>query len=1171
MEYASRWRRVVAYVLDGFLVFLLLLLALIALLGILSVAMQQAFPPGTWMTADDGSLTLGWPWSWAIGALILLLPFLVGLFYFALAESSGRRGAATPGKRMLGIWVADLQGGVPTYWQAAIRYGALLWLPPTLFFAGGLAAWALGGPLAFALSLAGVAVGVAGPLMTFFGNRRQALHDWLSRTVVLRVRSPTMSLRYPGIAASHTGGVYRTRPRWLEATMRGPRAWTKRGFLCALLCLVLGVGIIGLLLPPPGVVQWWALNAEVTKADRRGAYTEGIAAGERALALARQAFGPANPATLASLNNLAVLYEKQGRYDEAEQLQKEALEEELATLGPERPSTLISKNNLAGVYRAQGRYNEAERLYKEALEGQRRVLGPTHSDTLASLNNLAMVYRAQGRYGDAERLYKEALEEERRVLGSAHPTTLTSLGNLAEVYQAQGRYGDAEPLYKKALEEERATLGSAHPNTLMSLGNLAGLYQAQGRYGDAEPLYNEALEGQHKALGSAHPNTLNSLNNLALLYGAQGRYDDAERLYKEALEGRRKTFGSAHPDTLVSLDNLAQMYREQGRYDEAEQLYEEALEGGRAALGPAHPDVLLSRLNWAANLAALGRITDAVHQLQTMETPILDRLGTELYASEAPGVRRSLVASQASYQDVALNLALRPGAGSEGAELAATTVLRLKSLQAEEEAFLAHLARRGEDPHVRELVTEIAELRSWLAALVLRTQLQAASPTEPSQNQVAALGAQLQAKEFALSQASREYAKQLQVRSFDPAKLRTRLPPRTALLELRQYQPYDFRASMSAPPRWAGLLVTRNRVRVVDLGPMAGTDEAAQDLLADAESGAGQRAAQELYKQLISPLAAELAGLKRLYLAPDGALNLVPFAALLGPDGRRLAEVLDLRLLQTGRDLLRKDLDRDNPSQGLLALGNIDFGPAKPAQVVAAPAIRTAAVGPTLGSASPEELRGAAAACLQRGFIELPATAAEVHNVEKMYRAAHPSEPVEVWEGTEASEARLRAHRPPRVLHLATHGFYCQKTLQDRPMLLAGVALANANVALREAGQDGILHAIEAQDLDLEGTELVVLSACETGLGQIDYGEGVSGLVRALRTAGARHVLVTLHGVSDPGAADFMERFYRHWLAQRRSDPAAAFRAAQLEAIAAPPDSPARRDQTWAQFVIVGG
>src|SRR5689334_16714115 len=153
--------------------------------------------------------------------------------------------------------------------------------------------------------------------------------------------------------------------------------------------------------------------------------------------------------------------------------------------------------------------------------------------------------------------------------------------------------------------------------------------------------------------------------------------------------------------------------------------------------------------------------------------------------------------------------------------------------------------------------------------------------------------------------------------------------------------------------------------------------------------------------------------------------------------------------------------------------------------------------------------------------------------------ANRSGEPVEVWTGADASEARLKAlPRPPRVLHLATHGFYCSPLApHERPLLLSFIALAGANHALRDPRRDGILHAIEVQDLNLDGTELVVLAACETAQAQIDYGEGVSGLVRALRAAGARHVLVTLRPISDEGAVDFMQRFYRHWLGQAESDP----------------------------------
>jgi CHAT domain-containing protein len=165
------------------------------------------------------------------------------------------------------------------------------------------------------------------------------------------------------------------------------------------------------------------------------------------------------------------------------------------------------------------------------------------------------------------------------------------------------------------------------------------------------------------------------------------------------------------------------------------------------------------------------------------------------------------------------------------------------------------------------------------------------------------------------------------------------------------------------------------------------------------------------------------------------------------------------------------------------------------------------------------------------------------------------------------------------VLHLATHGFYLGRERPiDRPLLLAGIALAGANQALetdRDA-QDGILYAIEAQDLNLEGTELVVLSACDTAQGQIDYGDGISGLVRALRTAGARHVLVSLRPVSDEGAAAFMRRFYAHWLGQgRSSDPAAALRATQREYLAPDTDTsaasaPGGPDDTWTSLILVG-
>ena len=189
-----------------------------------------------------------------------------------------------------------------------------------------------------------------------------------------------------------------------------------------------------------------------------------------------------------------------------------------------------------------------------------------------------------------------------------------------------------------------------------------------------------------------------------------------------------------------------------------------------------------------------------------------------------------------------------------------------------------------------------------------------------------------------------------------------------------------------------------------------------------------------------------------------------------------------------------------------------------------------------------------------------------------MYGQARPEERADLWQGRSAGEARLKALEiPPRVLHLATHGFYRPSSRPgDRAMLLSGVALAGANRALVGDGEDGILYAIEAQGLNLDGTQLVVLSACETAQGEIDYGEGISGLVRALRTAGAGHVLVSLTPVSDLGAAQFMRRFYAYLLAPHYArDVAGAFHAARRETIAAAAKQD-WADATWSQFVLVG-
>jgi tetratricopeptide (TPR) repeat protein len=853
----------------------------------------------------------------------------------------------------------------------------------------------------------------------------------------------------------------------------------------------------------------------------------------------REVLPPRHPAIISSLNNLAFLYYAEGRYRDAEPLFREALRAWREVAGDRHPNTISGLNNLALTYGVQGRYDEAEPLLLEAVRTARDVFGPRHPTTLSTLNSLGDLYQSQGRYGQAEPLYREALEGRHTTLGPQHPDTLTGLNNLADLYQQQGRYGEAEPLLREALQGRRETLGPRHHDTVITLNNLAGLYENQRRYSEAELLYREALQTMRETLGPRHPDTLISLNNLAGVCNSLGRTGEADALYQEALEGRRETLGPRHPMTLTSLNNLAAFYQDHGSYAEAEPLFREASEGRRDVLGPHHPDTLVSQLNLVVVLVNRDQREAASRELQKMETNLLDWIGQEVHSTEAGAVRRRLLSSQATFQDVALSLATT-GGSPDDRRLASTVMLRFKGLQGEEEAYLARLTRRSGDPHVRTLTDQLG---------ILRTGLAAAARGAPD-----AFGKTLQAleaKQQELVDASPEYRTRLRVQTASLDEVRAALPASAVLIEFRLFRPVDFPTGKVGEPRFAGLLLSgSDEPIVVDLGPVSELQQLATAL--------DDQAATKLYQRLTAPFEQKLAAAQTVYVAPDGILNLVPFARLKLPDGRYWWERQEVHMLQTGRDLLRPN--PDNPARGLLALGGIDFGTA-PADTGQPDSIFFASTGSDRSAAITR-----AAATFRSGFAQLPATVDEVKDITEWYQLLRADEPAEVWSGSAASKTRLMTlNVPPRVLHLATHGFYRPNESRE-PMLLSGIALAGANRELAGTGTDGLLFALEAEGLNLDGTELVVLSACDTAQGNLDYSEGVFGLARALRTAGARNVLVTLWKLKDGEAHDFMADFYKNWLTQDRSDPAKALRDTQLSWM----KQDNRRDPSaWAPYVLI--
>ncbi len=900
--------------------------------------------------------------------------------------------------------------------------------------------------------------------------------------------------------------------------------------------------------------------------DRQGRYSEAEPLFRESLNVRRQTFGPKGPETLDEMNNLAMVLMRGGKYSEAEPLFRETLALRREAEGPRHIDTLASMNNLAVLLSNQGRYLEAEQLHRETLELRQQILGPEHAQTIISMNNLATVLLEQGRFGEAEVLYRDALPLVQKRLGRKNPSIIVNLGNLASVLEFQRRYDEAEPLFREALSLSEEVLGPKNPDTLISLNNLAGFLESQGRYSEAEPLFRRALDLKQEVLGPKHRGTFTSMNNLAAVLADQGQNSEAEQLHRKTLDLRQQVLGPKHPDTLSSMYDLAFLLRTEGQYVESERLFRETLERRKEVLGSSHPETLETWLNLTFDLAVQGHVVDAITLHWLMEPLILDRLGAELYTTESAKVRRQTVASQNIYQDIAVSLAQSPEAGVAGGQMAASALLRFKGLAVEEDAYLARLSRSGNDEHIRAVAAELRDLHAQMARLTQGNFDPKVQGILDSQ-QMTDLIARVDAKQLELGRLSHNYATSLQVRNASLQDLQARLPERSALLDIRLYHRVDFKTATFGPARFAGVLIPPTGDIVVrDLGATDETDASVNFFLSGSPE-ATEKAATALYQQLLAPFAADLADLKHLYVAPDGSLNLVSFGLLRAPDGARVMDRFDLRLVQTGRDLLRPAADK--PAKGLIAVGGIDFDLALPAiKADATPAIQMAQADAIVDRV--KRTRGDTLDSLRNGFGALAHSKEEVETIADLYGDARRDETVVLADGsakapTPTKDWLLRLP-PARVLHLATHGFYrAPKQPSDQPMLLAGIALAGANRSLKEGGDGGILYALEAQDLNLEGTELVVLSACQTALGQYDYGDGVSGLVRALRVAGARNVLVTLRSVDDEQAARFMQRFYFHWLSQKQSDPAAALRDAQAEYTNAP-----NQDTTWTSFIIVG-
>jgi tetratricopeptide (TPR) repeat protein len=336
-------------------------------------------------------------------------------------------------------------------------------------------------------------------------------------------------------------------------------------------------------------------------------YDDALALLRKSLDVNRKALGDEHPGTAKSYQWLADVLLRLGRYTEAETLLRQTLRVRREMLGAGHRLTAETYAALAKSLRNQGRYAEAQPFVQRALDIRRQALGEGHRLTGNSYGQLAWALQDQGRYADAEPLFRRALDICSNALGEGHPDTAASNNDLAANLGAQGRHAEAEPLLRRALEIYCAALGEDRLDTAASYENLAVNLSNRGMHSDAEPLLRKALNLTRNVLGEGYPRTAHCYINLGADLLAQGRYAEAEPLFRKALEIYRPALGEGHPVTAAIHHNLGISLDFQGRLDEAIAAYEAAaasIERSRSAL--AITGVARSQVKTALPLPALA-------------------------------------------------------------------------------------------------------------------------------------------------------------------------------------------------------------------------------------------------------------------------------------------------------------------------------------------------------------------------------------------------------------------------------------------------------------------------------------------------------------------------------------------------------------------------------------
>lgn len=879
-----------------------------------------------------------------------------------------------------------------------------------------------------------------------------------------------------------------------------------------------------------------------------------IQAQQEVLQLREKMQGKAHPEYGRALTALATIYVHAGRLNDAVRVSEQNLfnlEQQNDTISSTYGSALIT---YARILSEVGQLESAEKMYQKALAFVERTKGKQHQDYFAALQNMALFYSLSKHYEKVEPLYLDllsTLEEDQIAL------KVSVFKGLSSLYKDLGDSKKAIACLKKAMELENQLQSEDTVKRALNLAEEGYLLKEMGAYELASSSYEQALQLVQHSDGAADQVLSSILSGAGFLMEAVGNFEKGDWYHRKALFAYQQTNGGLRKEEYAGLLlNLASNHLSLQQYSEAAPLIDEALSILRAPVGQSpHPFYWVALSHKAAVLCYYGSFEEAAEKLDSVQAQShQEQLSGVQFLSEKD--LRLLAEKKLRDRLHLFNFLHWSSSSPKLAELCYNELLFQKGFLQLAALRLNHFS--DGTPSMDSIRYQLKNIRKqWYELSLLPSpEMEAIQALEERTN---SLEAQL-ARKLAGTKPS---AAQVDWRTVQQT-----LKQGEAAIEFFQF-PIQFPEIVESV-QYAALIIRPDYPSPVYISLCEEAKLKAVLFLnpSHVASGYGWRGLVdsstinhiELFPTIWEPLSKALAGVKRVYYAPDGLLHRVNFDAIPLDNQLYLSDELELVRLSSTRTLVDRPVDEAPTISTAALFGAVDYDLDTTRYALTARSTSSP-------SAIYQDQTQTSIESPVR-WSELSGTQNEITQLKALMIECQIS--VQDYTQKEASELHLKQlgqkQAAPSILHLATHGFFQKKMDSlleigspsfnkpvwgqvDDPMIRSGILLAGANYAwnhhraFQRETEDGVVTAYEISQLNFSTTQLVVLSACETGLGDVFRNEGVYGLQRAFKVAGAKNLIISLWKVPDEETSEFMLEFYRRWLIEKDTIHAAFFQA----------------------------